>query len=118
MNIYDIIPCTKPRMTRSDKWKKRPPVLRYRAFADRVRALGLTLPDHGYHVTFVLPMPKSWSKHKREAMSGKPHQQKPDVDNLCKALFDALFKDDSHIWDCRITKIWGESGRIMVGECG
>ena len=35
--IYDITPCPKPRQTQSDKWKKRPPVLRYRAFADEVR---------------------------------------------------------------------------------
>lgn len=117
MLIYDITPCPKPRMTRSDKWKKRPPVLRYRAFADRVRALGLTLPDHGYHVTFVLPMPKSWSKRKREGMDGKPHQQTPDKDNLEKALLDALYQNDCHIWDGRVTKLWGESGRIMIGEC-
>lgn len=33
MKIYDITPIGKPRMTRADKWKQRPPVMRYRAFA-------------------------------------------------------------------------------------
>ncbi|MCK4901406.1 MAG: RusA family crossover junction endodeoxyribonuclease [Anaerolineales bacterium] len=117
MISYSITPIPKPRMTRSDKWKKRPDVLRYRAFADEVRLKGVELPESGYHVTFVLPMPPSWSKKKRLAMSGQPHQQKPDKDNLEKALLDALFQDDSHIWDGRVTKIWGEQGEIIVDEC-
>lgn len=32
MKIYDITPIGKPRMTRADKWKQRPAVMRYRAF--------------------------------------------------------------------------------------
>lgn len=91
--------------------------MRYRAFADEVRLLGITLPDHGWHVTFVLPMPKSWSKRKREAMDGRPHQQTPDKDNLEKALLDALFQDDCHIWDGRVTKRWGEQGQIIIDTC-
>ena len=34
MKIYDITPIGKPRMTRADKWKQRPAVMRYRAFCD------------------------------------------------------------------------------------
>ena len=37
MKVYDITPMGKSRMTRADKWKKRPEVLRYRAFCDEVR---------------------------------------------------------------------------------
>ena len=96
--IYDITPCPKPRQTRADRWKKRPCVLRYRAFADQVRASGMTIPDHGAHVTFHIA--------KVIEMCGTPHQQRPDVDNLGKALLDALFKNDSHIWDIRFTKLW------------
>jgi Holliday junction resolvase RusA-like endonuclease len=61
-------------------------------------------------------MPSSWSKKKRQAMAGKPHQQKPDKDNLEKALMDAIYADDSHIWDSRVTKLWGEEGQIIIGE--
>ncbi|OAT14605.1 endodeoxyribonuclease [Buttiauxella gaviniae ATCC 51604] len=49
-------------------------------------------------------------------MNGKPHQSKPDCDNMLKALMDALFDDDSSIWDCRITKVWGEKGQIIIRE--
>lgn len=114
---YEITPIPKPRQTRADKWKQRPAVLRYRAFADEVRLCGVNLPECGYHVTFVLPMPASWSKKKRDEMSGMPHQQRPDKDNLEKALLDAVYSDDSRVWDGRVTKVWGEKGKIIVGRC-
>lgn len=78
--------------------------------------LGIRLPESGYHVTFVIPMPKSWSKKKRAQHVGQPHQQKPDKDNLEKALLDAVFDEDSHVWDGRVTKIWGETGQIIIEE--
>lgn len=114
MKTFDIVPVPKPRQTRADKWKKRPPVLRYRSFCDEVRLKGLKLPESGYHIIFVLPMPESWSKKKRQQYNGQPHQQKPDKDNLEKALLDALFTDDCRIWDGRVTKIWGEKGQILI----
>jgi Holliday junction resolvase RusA-like endonuclease len=114
MKIYNVTPNTKPRMTRRDKWAKRPCVLKYFSFKDDVRAAKIELPD-SYHVIFVMPMPK-WTKKKRIEMNGKPHRQTPDKDNLEKALLDALYDDDSHVWDGRITKIWGENGQIIVNK--
>lgn len=116
MKTYAIEPVPKPRMLKSDKWKKRPEVLRYWAFCDHARLLKIQLPESGYHVTFVMPMPKSWSQKKRGVMNGKPHQQRPDKDNLEKALLDAIFDEDCRVWDGRVTKIWGEEGKIIVGE--
>ncbi|WES88797.1 RusA family crossover junction endodeoxyribonuclease [Dickeya fangzhongdai] len=116
MKTYDITPTGKPRMTQRDKWQKRPPVLRYRAFCDEVRLNKITLPGGGWHVTFVIPMPASWSKKKRAEFNGKPHQAKPDCDNLLKALMDAIFDDDAHIWDVRVSKVWGEAGQIIIRE--
>lgn len=116
MKVYNILPMGKPRQTRADKWKKRPEVMRYRAFCDHVRLLGVELPEANSHVTFILPMPQSWSKKKRLAYNGKPHQGKPDFDNLMKALMDAIFEDDAHIWDARVTKLWGVEGKIIIGE--
>lgn len=113
---YLITPVPKPRMTRSDKWKNRGCVLRYREFKDQVKSNGIEVPESGYHITFVLPMPKSWSKKKQEEMNGQPHQQKPDKDNLEKALLDAVFTDDCRIWDGRVSKIWGETGKIIIGK--
>ena len=74
----------------------------------------MTLPESGYHVTFILPMPRSWSKRKRDDMDGKPHQQKPDKDNLEKAILDAVYADDCCVWDGRATKLWGKEGKIIV----
>lgn len=112
--VYDITPLGKPRQTNRDRWAQRPAVMRYRAFKDEVRLRGVILPESGCRITFVIPMPDSWSKKKRAEHVGRPHQQKPDVDNLHKALMDAVFEDDSAVWDARITKIWGERGQIRI----
>lgn len=74
MRVYDITPIGKPRMTQRDKWQKRPPVLRYRAFCDEVRLNHVSLPESGYHVTFILPMPASWSRKRRAEMCGKEYK--------------------------------------------
>lgn len=110
---YNITPVSKPRMTQSDKWKQRPAVMRYWAFKDVVRKAGITLPDHA-RVDFIIPMPASWSKKKKAEMAGFPHRQKPDWDNLGKALSDAIYDDDSHIWSITIVKFWGYKGKIVI----
>jgi Holliday junction resolvase RusA-like endonuclease len=117
--IYPIKPMAKPRMTRSDKWKQRACVVRYRAFKDECKRQGLVVHD-SVDVTYVVPMPASWSAKKRAQMSGRPHQQKPDLDNFDKALLDAVFIDDSHVWQLHSRKVWGEQGSIMISPilCG
>ena len=114
MRTYKIIPVPKPRMTQRDKWKKRTPVLKYNAFKDEIRLNKVSIPDSGSHITFVIPMPASWSKKKKREYDGKPHQQRPDKDNLEKALLDAIFTEDCRVWDSRVTKIWGEKGLIII----
>lgn len=113
--ILNITPTPKPRQTQSDKWKKRPAVLRYRAFADKVR---LKIPkdfDLNYkRIVFFMPMPKSWSKKKKADMEGTAHKQRPDIDNLAKALFDALYSDDSHIYSISLSKFWAYKGTILI----
>jgi len=113
--VYDITPVPKPRMTQRDKWKKRPAVLRYFAFKDECRLKGVEVPEAGSHITFIMPMPKSWSNKKRLDMLGKPHQQRPDKDNMEKALLDAVLDEDCRVWDSRSTKIWGTTGAIKIG---
>ncbi len=112
---YPIIPIPKPRMTRSDKWKKRKCVMRYWGYKDMVRGLKIILPECGCYIIFYLPMPKSWSKKKKVENTGKAHKQTPDLDNLLKALFDALFENDSHIWSYKATKLWNYEGSIVIG---
>ena len=112
--VYDIQVPPKPRMTRSDKWKKRPCVERYRSFCDRLRLLGPTVPDSGGHALFIIKMPLSWSKKKKDLMRHKPHTVRPDLDNMAKSLFDAIYKEDSHIWDGRFSKVWGDEGKLII----
>ena len=111
--IYPITPMGKPRMTRSDKWKKRPAVMRYRAFKDECRLHNVALPELPC-ITFYMPMPASWSKKKKADMDGQPHKGKPDLDNILKALFDALYEDDAHIWYVTAKKIWSYDGKIEI----
>lgn len=111
--IYNILPVPAPRMTRSDKWNQRPCVMAYRHFRDTVREQGVVLPIP-YKVTFHLPMPSSWSEKKKRAMEGQPHQSKPDKDNLEKALLDALYENDSHIWSGWAEKRWSRMPGIQV----
>ncbi len=68
------------------------------------------------HVVFVVPMPKSWSKKRRELMVGLGHRSKPDIDNYVKGLLDAVFDDDSCCWDLRSSKLWGVTGRIVISD--
>jgi len=118
IKVIEIDPVAKPRMTQSDKWGKRKCVQEYWRYKDELKLkLGsFTLFDYGYHLTFILPMPKSWSLKKRDSHNLTPHQQTPDKDNLEKGFLDALFTQDSHIWDGRVTKLWGKSGRIVIEQ--
>jgi Holliday junction resolvase RusA-like endonuclease len=114
--ILDITPVPKPRMTRADKWKKRPSVLRYRAFADELRLkLDRDFDFNGCQVEFILPMPKSWNAKKKEQKNGVPHTQTPDLDNLLKALLDAHTNDDSGVHTLSgLSKCWGYTGEIEI----
>lgn len=117
MTKLQITPVPKPRMTQRDRWKQRRCVTRYWEYKDRLRDLysAAQLPK-SYHLIFVLPMPRSWSRRKRAEMAGTPHQSKPDKDNLEKGFLDAIFDDDAAVWDGRVSKIWGYCGRILIRE--
>lgn len=116
--MFQVTPVRKPRQTRSDKWKQRPTVMRYREFADQLRAearaLGFTMPESGARVTFWLPMPDSWGAKVKAINEGQPHRRAPDVDNLLKAFLDALYSDDSGIWNVTAEKRWATKGCITV----
>lgn len=101
-------------MTQRDRWAQRPAVLRYRDFCDELRLkFKYALPDV-LVLRFWMPMPPSWSKKKKAAYRGEPHQQKPDIDNLSKAVMDALAPDDSYIYVLHATKYWGEYPGIDI----
>ena len=111
--IYAIPPVAKPRMTQSDKWKKRPATEKYWTFCDTIRAHKVKF-EPGDHVIFHIEMPDSWSGKKKRIMAGTPHMQTPDLDNLVKALGDAIYKNDCLLWTYRATKLWSVTGKIEI----
>lgn len=114
--FHAIAPAAKPRMTQRDKWAQRPAVLRYRDYCDELRAAmpAYELPTE-LRLRFYIAMPRSWSKKDRAEKDGKPHDQKPDIDNLAKAFMDAFKSDDSHVAKLYVEKYWAEAGGIQVG---
>ena len=116
MTTYPVTPIAKPRMTQSDKWKKRKCVQVYWAYKAELKALNATY-GIGQSVLFVIPMAKSWSKKKKDAHRGMPHKAKPDLDNLLKGLWDAIYDEDMYIWHTgEIMKIWGDEGKIIINN--
>ena len=107
-----------PRMTQSDKWKKRPVVMRYRAFKDSIRLHVGKVPDPGQVIALswiaYFSPPASWSKKKRKEAIGTLCRAKPDRDNVDKAVLDALFSEDSGIAQGSIEKRWGEPARLEI----
>lgn len=63
-------------------------------------------------------IPASWSKRRREAALGGYHTQKPDRDNLEKAIQDGLnriaWRDDGQVADGRCVKRWGQYAETIV----
>ncbi len=117
--IAVVNPTPKPRMTQRDVWAKRPCVLRYRSFCDQLRnhaeEQGFTLPER-FAIRFWVPMPKSWSEARKHQMLHEPHQQKPDLSNLLKAVEDALLDEDERIYEVHATKRWAAVGAVEIEE--
>lgn len=114
--VFPINPVPKPRMVRSDKWKKRAIVEKYFAFCNQLKldAGPWEPPAAGMKISFFVSMPKSWTAKKKDKMEGKPHTQRPDLDNFVKAFLDALCSDDSHIWSLKATKRWTRTGKGCI----
>lgn len=118
MKYFDIPinPIGAPRQTQRDRWKKRPVVLKYHAYRDVVR---LFANQAQYTISgilkieFHIEVPKSKSGKQKQYMYGRPHDQKPDIDNLVKAFMDC-FGEDKTIYQLQAVKRWSEKGFIRV----
>lgn len=109
-------PATCPRMTRADVWKKRPIVLRYRDYADKIRAAANgNVPKEedilSVELFFFLPLPESVSQRKKNLLYGQTHRTRPDIDNLAKGVLDALFEQDYKIPRIEATKFYVQKGK-------
>ena len=66
----ELAPFPKPRMTQSDKWKKRPVVVKYWNWKSSLQEYGINFDSGQVDVIFFVPMPKSWTKKKCLEMDG------------------------------------------------
>ncbi len=116
--IVPLVAIGKPRMTRRDKWKKRPNVIRYREFCDQLRLHCTNLPSDPYYLEWIayFPIPESYSKKKAAELVNTIHQVKPDKDNVDKGIMDALFERDQRIAVGAQEKRWddGYGPRIVI----
>lgn len=83
---------------------------------DEALSCSFVIPEDYFHITFFMPVRKSFRKWKKEALHLRPHLVKPDADNLFKAFLDALKKRDQVVYDFRCTKVWINSpnGHIQI----
>lgn len=119
MVVYPVVPVPAPRQVRSDSWRPRLSVVRYRAFRDQVRLLGIrSLPDFPLLI-FGIEMPKSWSAkrkdelHLAEAETGR----RGDLDNYVKAFLDSVYPDDDrHVTKFCAFLVHARKGFIAVDD--
>ena len=111
----------KPRMTRADRYRKRPCVLRYWEMKDQLVAEAAAhkfeLGDQ-VHMEFHIQMPKSWSKKKKAKMLGQFHRSTPDLDNCIKSIGDCLKAEDKTICEIIAKKFWSDKPMIKFGNKG
>jgi Holliday junction resolvase RusA-like endonuclease len=114
--IVPGVPVAKPRQTRSDKWKERPCVIRYREWADKARrcmfiAVGSVSVTVGrLEVVAYFPVPRG------KRVQGLQHMVKPDADNVLKCVADSLCRNDQMIHTMSIKKLWddGHGPRVEI----
>ena len=67
------------------------------------------------YIQAVFPVPKSWSKTKKAAaLAVEYHAQKPDPDNVGKAVLDALcdrWRDDCQVAIQTVKKLWTDAAQ-------
>lgn len=64
------------------------------------------IPRNGMMFFFLIRVSPSWTKKKKKAHEWQPHENKPDIDNQLKLVYDALYKDDSMIHTTFATKLY------------
>lgn len=87
------------------------------SLAAEAKRVGFNLPNIGAGVTFFLPVPKSWSKKKKNLYHGQFHMSRPDLKNLLSSFEDSLLAEDKTICHySQLCKRWvnAESGWVEV----
>jgi Holliday junction resolvase RusA-like endonuclease len=119
--MIDPVPASRPRVTRWGTYYGK----KYKEFKKKMEEIlstyhateileGLIFAD----MTFFIPIPKSWSKKKKESKIGKYCDNNADLDNYEKAILDSLsgyyYIDDRQIVKQTSRKIYAEFGTIHI----
>ena len=118
--LGDPIPLKRARVTKNgtyDPQKKEKEQIQYMMRAN----YGLLTPFKGpidLDLRFGMPIPKSYSKKRKEALLNNCHSCKPDLSNLIKFYEDALtgilWEDDSQIYKIAATKTYCKSPHVTI----
>lgn len=70
------------------------------------------------NIDFIFAPPKSTTKARAKTIIGEPRPKKPDVDNLCKTVLDALngfaWDDDNQVTHLSARKVYGTEDSTIV----
>lgn len=121
MNVkFNIIPvpASRPRVTRWSTYYGK----KYTNFKEEMLSLTSDIvftPLEGNifaQLQFNVPIPKSWTKKKKEAKNGAYCDNHADIDNYCKAILDSLngvyYEDDKQIVMLQATMLWATEASI------
>lgn len=110
----DIRPQPAVRMTQRSKWNKQSQ--RYLAYKNNIRLLSnnMKLPETLF-LGFYFKCSASWNDKKKQLLIDKPHQYKPDLDNLVKGVMDSLTTEDSNVHQIVAMKLWSDEDKIIIG---
>jgi Holliday junction resolvase RusA-like endonuclease len=107
-------PVASPRQTQRDKWKPRECVKKYRVFCDLLRLEARKQNfklNKNYTVVFGFKIPKTM----KNVHPGQPMEKRPDIDNLVKAVQDALYQgDDGAVSGFIAVKIYQDDDCIFI----
>ena len=127
---FDIKPMAKQsfRTTRSGQKYLDPSVIKYRKTIRNMAILQMRKQKAekiegavNMNIIYAFRRPQSLSKKERNEIDGGktvPKTTKPDIDNLTKAILDALngivWKDDAQVTQINIQKVWSAKDQIEV----
>jgi len=113
----NIKPIGKPRMTKSDKWKKRECVQKYWDFKDNINKEAVKQNfqlSNKIQINLYFKPSQSLSIKKQNELLNKPHQTKPDLDNCIKSLLDCLSNADQTIHYIIASKQYANYDKIVI----
>lgn len=123
--IIPVKPMGAVRMTSRGKWVSES-AKRYLSYKEQIqwevkkqlRTNEIITGPIDVKMIFFMPIPKSWSKKKKDQAVGEFHTKKPDADNLVKGVFDSLnklvWKDDNQVCKILAKKIYATEPRIHL----